>query len=141
MQKINYTSKIHRKSVNKIPLICIKTHLPLKGGYISVYTLFANHQIDKFTLIVLISILLLSHSTVNIFYKAFFPGTFAPTIFSQVLGDMYCQKCENLYMSNDVQNTTYGLNCEQCTNSIVSVMTISVYVYLKQSNCKLLVYT
>ncbi|XP_052076160.1 uncharacterized protein LOC127714188 [Mytilus californianus] len=49
-------------------------------------------------------------------------GIFAPTIFSQVLGDMNCQKCENMYSTNDtLMNTTYGLNCEQCTNSIFGV--------------------
>ncbi|VDI72897.1 Hypothetical predicted protein, partial [Mytilus galloprovincialis] len=49
-------------------------------------------------------------------------GIFAPTIFSQVLGNMNCEKCENMYSSNDtLMNSTYGLNCEQCTNSIFGV--------------------
>lgn len=49
-------------------------------------------------------------------------GIFAPTIFSSILGDMHCQTCQNYYITNSTMtNKTYGLNCEQCTNSIFGV--------------------
>lgn len=46
-------------------------------------------------------------------------GVFAPTLFSQIFGDLQCEKCEMTSNTTDT-NKTGGLHCTGCKSSIVS---------------------
>ena len=62
----------------------------------------------------------------------FFPGVFAPTIFSKIYGTLQCRHCEpiagNVTGDDNSTNVTAGFQCSSCEQSVVSTTTLHLYL-------------
>ena len=89
-------------------------------------------ELQSITMYINKSVWIAKHHIIFYLCLLFFPGVFAPTIFSKIYGTLQCRHCEpipgNVTGDDNSTNVTAGFQCSSCEQSVVSTTTLHFYI-------------